>query len=498
MEIVSKPTAVEVLTKMAVDSVYFAQAVSTDYDPRPCQCDVLRAPLDRQVGIAAKARQTGFSETLCHWAAWALLTRPAGFKIYIIAPNEFIANENLERIYSIYESTELLRDNLRHANKTTTAFKLNKVNKRVEVLLVGSSGGDSRRGISIRAKSGGLLWFEELDDIEHSISVSSTLTAATAWAGGTIYVGTRRGFTGPMYSKYQYIKGRADAGYENYRVWKFPLIQFIAERNNGVGIRLDWLREKKHEEPHHVWLREYCGQFAEPQGCFFDEQSIRNAWLAYEAESIQQFPFHDKGKQIVLGIDWGLNDRTVLCYAADDVLNDRLEVIHLETMRKKEHCKGKDKPIENFDAVVKLVCNLRERGLDPVAVYCDKNNKGGVFSDRLANEHHFNVIDASWNSNTVKTQCLRSLSNLLKSERFIFPQDERVLNELTRYNPEEHSETGKYVFRDKKHKDDVISAMAQMSTYMARESQPPIFSASCGESLLTEQDEPYESFAMVY
>lgn len=477
---------------MALDPIYFAQSVYTDFDPRPCQRKLLSDPLENQISITSKRRQVGASETLCHYVAHAMFAKKRGWKCYIIAPNEFVGQENLDRIHNIFESTPLLRDNLKHCVKNGTEFRLTKVNRRTELLLVGDSGGHARRGITIKGGQG-LLWYEELEDIQKAREVMSGLNAATAWGGGIIYIGTKRGYSGPFYDKYKYISEQVQAGVHGYAVYEFPLIEFIAERHNGKGIKVQWLKDRKAEEPRHVWLREYMGQFAEANNTFFDEQDVRNAWQTFESEAIEW----DKSKRIILSIDWGMQDRTVLVYTQDNLLEDRLEVIRLETLRGKEFCEGNDIPIESFDDVIKMVCNLRDRGLDPTHVYCDKNNRGGIYSDRLANEHGFNVVDGSWNSNTAKTQSLRSLSNLLKANRFLFAHDERILSELSKYSPKEDEETGKYKFT--RHHCDVISAMAMMSEYMAREDQPQVWSASLGQPMMTEQqEETYEPFLAVY
>lgn len=409
-----------------------------------------------------------------------MLVKPRGWHAYLVAPNEWVAAQDLDRIFGIYESTPLLKDNLRYAVKNSTEFRLSKRNVRTEVLLVGDSAGNARRGGTIKNYNG-ILVYEELDDISKSREVMSSLNAMTSWGGGICYIGTKRGFSGAYHDKFRYVEEQISRGREGYRIFTFPLIQFVAERHNGKGISVSWLKDRKAEEPRHVWLREYCGQFAEASNTFFDEADVRNAWQTHESEGIAW----DKSKRVILSIDWGMQDRTALVYAQDNVVADRLEVIELQTMRQKEFCTDGDIAIDSFDDVVKAVLNFRERGLDPTHVYCDKNNRGGIYSDRLANEHGFNVIDGSWNSNNAKTQSLRSLSNLLKAGRFLFPHDERILSELSRYSPKEDEETGKYKFT--RHFCDVISAMSMMSEYMAREDQPPLFSVSLGESQLQKE-----------
>lgn len=472
----NNPTDAERLVRMSTDPVYFAQQAGTDFDPRPSQCRLLRAPLENLISITSKRRQIGASETMAHWVAWSLFAKPRGWKAYIVAPNEFVGNENLERIYNIFDCTPLLKDNLNHCVKNATEFRLTKLNKKVELLLVGESGGNARRGISIK-NGNGLIWWEELEDVPKARDAMNSLNAATAWGGGVFYCGTKRGFSGPFYDKYQYISRQIESGREGYAIFKFPLIEYIAERHQGKGIKLQWLRDRKAEVEEHVWKREYLGLFAEASNTWFNEDDVRAAWQTYDRDKITW----KKNLRLICGIDWGMTDATAIIFAQDNPIEDRLEVVHVTTMREKKHCKDGDIPIKSFDDVVKFVCNMRDRGYDPQVIYSDKNNRGGIFSDRLVNEHGFNVVDASWNSNTVKTQCLRSLRNLIQDGRFIFPADPRILTELARFSPVEDDDTGKYRFT--RHHSDVIASLAMMSEYMAREEQEPIFSCSVGQAI---------------
>ena len=481
MEIISKPTNAERLERIALDPVVFAREVETDFDPRPSQQTMLRSPLDRLISITSKRRQCGATTTVAHWVAWSMLVKRSGWKAYVVAPNEFQSGNVLELVYSIYEQTPLIRDNLRGCKKNDTLFALKKKSTKTELLLVGDTGGKGRVGASIKDHNG-ILVYEEFNEIAKARDVTSVLNAMTAWGGGIFYCSTKAGFSGPLYDKWQFISAQVEKGNPRYRVFTFPLIEFIRERH-GQGIALDWLRERKAEEPEFIWRREYLGQFAEASNSFFPEDDVTHCWQSYEAERITR----DPNKTLLLGIDWGLRDATALIFAQDNEIDDRLEVVDIRTYRLPEHCKEWDTPVRNYDDIVNAVVTLRDRGLDPAVVYCDRNNKGGVYSDQLANVHRFNVEDRSWSGYVAKTQALRSLANLIKAQRFIFPRDERLLFELARYAPKQDEETGKYKYRD--HNDDCICAMSQMSDYMKRESGPLEISAALGAPMLDQQED---------
>jgi hypothetical protein len=487
MEIINRPTKAEQLERIALDPVAFATETGLDYTPRPSQQRMLRSPLDRLISITSKRRQIGATTTLAHWVAWSMLVKRSGWKAYVVAPNEFQSGNVLELVHSIYDQTPLIRDNLTGAKKNDTVFALRKKNTKTELLLVGDTGGKGRVGASIKDHNG-ILVYEEYNEIAKARDVTSHLNAMTAWGGGIFYCGTKAGFSGPLFDKWQFISAQVEKGNPRYRVFTFPLIEFIRERH-GQGISIEWLRERKSEEPEYIWRREYLGQFAEASNSFFPEDDVKRCWQTHEAERIRRDPH----RTLILGIDWGLRDATALIYAQDNEVDDRLEVVDVRTYRLPEHCKEWDTPVANYDEIVNAVVTLRDRGLDPAVVYCDKNNKGGVYSDQLANVHGFNVEDRSWSTNVNKTQALRSLANLIKSQRFLFPRDERLLFELARYAPTEDPETGKYKFRD--HNDDCICAMAQMSDYMRREDQPIEVSASLGAPMLDQSEDLVGEYA---
>ncbi len=287
MQIISKPTTTDILYRWVREPVAFSREVGTDFDPVPCQCDMLRSPLDRITSITSKARQRGASETVCHFVAWCLFAKPADWKCYIVAPNQWVSEENLNRIVGIYEQTPILKDNLVGCTRNDTEFRLAQKQSKAEVLLVGESAGNARRGGTIKR---GLLWYEELGDIPKAEEVVQSLNPFADWGlgstAGILYSGTKRGHSGPFYRKYRYIEQRVAEGNPGYRIFSFPLIQFIRERH-GKGISLASLRERKAEVPRHTWLNEYMAQFCDPDAECFAGEDVRRAWQTYQNENIQ-------------------------------------------------------------------------------------------------------------------------------------------------------------------------------------------------------------------
>lgn len=489
MEIISKKTNADRLEALARDPVLFAR--ETGFDPRPSQIRLLRSPLEQLISISSKARQVGATTTIAIWIAWSMLVKPDGWTAFVVAPNEDQGKIVLDKVYECYEATSLIKDNLKGAKKNDTLFRLSRRRNKTELLLIGDSGGKSRVGHTLKGGNG-ILLYEEYNEIPKVREVTSHLNPMTAWnEGGIIYNGTKAGFSGPYYDKYQFIKNQIEAGNPRYRIFNFPLREFI-KRPGRAGIGVDWLKERKAEEPEHVWRREYLGLFAEAANSFFPEKDVRLAWQTFDDENITW----DKSRPLVCGIDFGLRDRTAVIFAQDNIVDDRLEIVGVFTFRLPEHCKDADQPVNNYDGVVKAVCALRDRGYDPVVMYADKANKGGVYSDILKNVHGFNVEERAWQTNAAKTQALRSLANLIKSGRFLFPRNETLLFELNRYSPIEDPETGKYKFKD--HNDDCISAMALMSEYLARDELPIYSAVSLGEPQLETTNGDMEPMALSF
>jgi len=395
--VINVPTKAERLQRMAQDPVIFAKEVETDFDPRPCQADLLNwiahNDSNRSVGVTRKQRQVGASTSLLHSIAHSMWAKNDGWKCYIIAPNEDIAKQDFEPIYQIFEDTKLLNPYLKGCKKDNTLFRLGYKKNAVQVLLIGSKP-ESKRGIRFNNSVGGVLLFEEIDEIENARKVLSTYRPAASWSALTFFISTPRGFSGCFYDTFQHVKREQNKGNERYKVFDFPLRQFLAIRENDYkGIGIDFLREMKKHEPHHVYTREYLGQFCEEgEGLWFANDVVTPSWQTYQRENIT----HDPTKTLLLGIDFGTFDRSVLTYAQDNVIEDRLEVIDILTYREKKYCKDGDTPIHNLEDLIKIICTLRDRGTYcPDYLYVDKNNRGGPIADKLENDHGFNSLVSS-------------------------------------------------------------------------------------------------------